>query len=129
MEKKQKTPLLQDGLFTAMRALDNQVAREMQRTPSKEELHGVQKWEPFQKRIEELAAVILDEFGERTVALDSILILSQTFSKVLQLIASDLGEDGLGKVRAEYCKIAMANISADATRVISMLQEDNRNLM
>jgi hypothetical protein len=128
MTKAVKIPPLQEGLLSAMQALDAQVAREMQRSPKDQDLHGVQKWEPFQRRIEDLTTFILDCFGDQKVDLDGLLILSQSFAKSLQLLIADLGQDGLGKIRTQYCQTAMENISADATKSLHTLREE-RQLM
>jgi len=43
-KKKPKAPPLEQGLLTAMKAIDNQIAREMQRSPAEREAPGMQKW-------------------------------------------------------------------------------------
>ena len=118
MKDKNRPGALEESILTAMKALDNQISREMQRSPSQRELHGVQKWQPYQTRIENTCAFILDNFGEEVVGLDSLIVLSQTYVKALKLIAEDLGEDGLGKVRSGYVLEAMRAILHDAQSVI-----------
>ena len=122
--KKIKTPPLKEGLITAMQALDVQVARDLQRTPAQEEVLGVQKWEPYQKRIEDVATLLIDCVGDRTITLDPLLILSQAFSKALQILACDLGQDGLGKMRSDYCTAAFENLASDSARALSLLKEE-----
>jgi len=128
MDKKSEIPPLEAGLLTAMRAIDNQIARTMQRTPEELSKHGVQKWEPYQKRIESIASFVLDSIGTRQVDLDSLLVLSQAFTKALTLLVNDLEEKGLGHIRSEYCGAAFASILKDAQRGIesvSSLPENN----
>jgi hypothetical protein len=116
---------LEEGLLQAMRAIDNQVARAMQRSPAERELHGVQKWEPYASRVEGIAAFLLQEVGDTTIGLDSLVVCAQAFTKALQLVCDDLGEDGLGKLRASYCLDAMGKITRDAQMVIDSLSEDH----
>jgi hypothetical protein len=118
---------LEEGLLRAMRALDMQIAREMQRTPAEEEELGVLKWEPYQKRIENVASFVMNSLGDQEVGLDSLLVLTQALSKSLQFVVADLGADGLGKVRTAYCQQALENISRDA-REGSQLLKDARSL-
>lgn len=110
----QKLTPLDEGLLRALRAIDTQVAREMQRTPAELEKLGVQKWEPFNKRIENIAAFLIDNISEQNVQLDSLLVLSQALVKVLKIFSEDLGEDGLGKMRSAYVRWALENLSRDA---------------
>jgi len=115
---------LEDGLAQAMKAIDNQIARAMQRTPAEREAQGVQKWEPYATRVEGIASFLLEEVGDNQVGLDSLIVCAQAFTKALQLLVDDLGEDGLGKVRAAYCLDAMNKISRDAQRVTDALSEE-----
>ncbi len=129
MEKKSAPPL-EAGLLTAMRAVDNQVARAMQRTSEELSKHGVRKWEPFQQRIESVASFILDTIGARQTELDSLLVLSQAFTKALSLFVNDLGGEGLGQVRSEYCSTAFSSIIQDARRGLESLGDSaHENLM
>ena len=121
------TPL-EDGLLMALRALDNQIAREMQRTPVERQEHGVQKWEPYNKRVELLVAQILNWMGEELVDLDSVLVLAQAMSKSLHFIASDLGEEGLGDLRSSYCRAAFEAIENDVRRGMEAVRAE-RNLV
>lgn len=115
---------LEEGLLQAMKAIDNQIARAMQRSPAAREVHGVQKWEPFTSRVEGIAAFLLQELGDTNVGLDSLLVCAQAFAKALQLVCDDLGPDGLGDIRASYCLVAMRNITRDAQLVIDSLSDE-----
>ena len=115
---------LEDGLSQAMKAIDNQIARAMQRTPAERESQGVQKWEAYSTRVEGIASFILQEVGDSEVGLDSVLVCAQAFTKALQLLVDDLGEEGLGKIRAAYCLDAMNKIERDAQRVSDSLSTE-----
>jgi hypothetical protein len=110
----EKLTPLEEGLLKALRAIDNQVAREMQRTPAELEKLGVQKWEPYNKRIENVATFLIDSISEQHIQLDSVLVLSQALVKVMKIFAEDLGEEGLGKMRSAYMRWAMENLSKDS---------------
>jgi hypothetical protein len=116
---------LEQGLIQAMKAIDNQVARAMQRTPAEREAHGVQKWEPYISRVEHLSAFLLEELGSQTVSLDSLVVLVQAFSKAMKLAVSDLGRDGLGEMRSSYCLDAMQKVERDAQEVAAQLAEQH----
>jgi len=124
MSKIDTLPPLEAGVLTALRAIDNQVARELQRTPADLTKHGVQKWEPFQKRIESISSFIIECLGERRIELDGILVLAQALTKTLSLLIDDLGEKGLGKVRTGYCVGALENIIAHAERTMRSMKGD-----
>lgn len=112
----QKLPPLEEGLLRALQALDRQVAREMQRTPAEREVKGVRKWEPYEKRVENVTSFVLNSFGDESISLDGVLILAQSFTKALYLLAEELGVDGLGEVRSQYCRGALDGISQDVSR-------------
>jgi hypothetical protein len=114
---------LEQGLLQAMKAIDNQVARAMQRSPAAREVHGVQKWEPYNTRVESVTAFLLEELGDTSITLDSLLVFSQAFTKALQLVVSDLGREGLGEMRASYCLDAMEKVERDAQEVVASLTE------
>jgi hypothetical protein len=116
MAESQPLSPLEEALRTAMRAIDNQIAREMQRTPEEMESHGAQKWDPLDKRIELVTSFVLNSLGESETQLDSLLVLSQAFAKSLRLITDDLEADGLGKLRSQYCKVAFERIAEDARK-------------
>lgn len=109
---------LEEGLLQAMKAIDNQVARAMQRTPAERDVHGVQKWEPFETRVELITAFLLNELGSQEVSIDSMVVLAQAFTKALALVCDDLGSEGLGAVRSSYCLDAMEKIERDAHRAV-----------
>lgn len=115
-QKSNKRPLLEESLIIAMRAIDNQIAREMQRDPKELERHGVQKWEPYEKRVELITALVLDAIGDQEVQLDSLLVMAQSFAKALHLYCEDIGKGDLGKLRTTYCQNAFKNIEQDAVR-------------
>ena len=103
MAKENKMPPLEAGLLTAMHALDNQVLRMMQRTPSETESQGVQKWEPFNQKSQQISDFVLNAFACRQVELDSVMVFARAFTDSLSRIIEELGEDGLGKIRSTYC--------------------------
>lgn len=105
---------LEVGLRQALQALDNQIAREMQRSPADRELHGVLKWEPFEARVERVSAYLLSIFGE-DIQLDSLIVLSQALVKSLALVVEDCGREGLGDIRARYIERAAEGLVRDAT--------------
>lgn len=123
MTKREKSrSLVEQGLIAALQALDNQIARAVQRSPSEREQHGVQKWEPLQQRIESVCATVLNAVGDEEITLDGILVLSQAFTKALALLTDELGEEGLGKVRSGYCVAALDSIATDAERASRALR-------
>ena len=128
MGKKKKTnspkgaPLMESGLLQCMKALDNQIAREMQRSPEEREAHGVQKWEPYNTRIERVVTLLLNELGADNITLDSVLVLTQALSKTMSITVDDLGEEGLGNVRSTYCLKACEALSFDTERALNVLR-------
>lgn len=114
---------LQAGILTALQALDNQVAREMQRNPQQASEKGTRKWEPIEKRVELVAGYVLDQIEAKNVELDSVLILAQGMSKALQILVTDLGKEGLGKVRSEYCLAAADSLGHDAEQMRNAIQD------
>ena len=117
-------PPLEEGLLQAFKALDNQVAREMQRSPAELEARGIQKWEPYMKRIENVCAFLLNALGDRRIELDSLLIVSQATAKCLQMVVDDLGEKGLGKVRTGYCLGAFEALTDSARQGLENLKSE-----
>ncbi len=113
-KKSNKLSILEESLLRALQAIDTQIAREMQRNPEKLEAHGVQKWEPYQTRIEGIAAFLIDQVNDGEIQLDSLIVMSQAVVKGLEIILSDLGEEGLGEVRSNYCRAAMEFVAATA---------------
>ncbi|MCI5065295.1 hypothetical protein MRY87_06190 [bacterium] len=102
--KKRSKISLEEALCRFLSQLDSQVARDMQRSPEREELEGVQKWEPYRKRVERVTALVLEGFGEAEVNLDSLLISAEAFMRALRILTEELGEDGLGTVRSGYVR-------------------------
>lgn len=121
-KNKKRLPPLEEGIVMAMRAIDNQVAREMQRTPAEREEQGVQKWSPYGKRIEQLCVQLVSLLGNQECQLDSLLVLSQASAKALCMVIEDLESEGLGNVRSGYCLDAMENIQRDARNGLQALQ-------
>jgi hypothetical protein len=109
---------LEVGLRQALQALDNQIAREMQRSPADRESHGVLKWEPIESRIERVSAYLLSIFGEE-IQLDSLMVLAQALVKTLSLVVEDCGAEGLGEVRSRYIERAAEAVIRDATMMRS----------
>lgn len=118
---------LEAGLLRALSAIDNQVAREMQRSPEELEKHGVQKWEPYNKRVELITSLLLNSLGDNSIKLDSILVLSKALSKTLSYAVSDLGPSGLGKVRTSYCLDAADEIARDLREIEGRLRDRSLN--
>ncbi len=121
-KKVEKGPPLEEGLIRAMKALDSQISRALSRNPDEREVQGVQKWEPIAERVERVCVLVMNALGDQEIDLDSVLVLSQAFPKVLSLLVEDLGEEGLGKVRTNYCVSASESIAADAERTRSFLK-------
>ena len=125
----ERTPPLEDGLRRAMQALDNQIEKETaRRTPAELEDRGVQKWAPYTARIERVCSFALNCLGDEEIKLDSILVLAQAFVKTLKIAASDLGEEGLGKLRTAYCIEALDKVRRDADAGLQSLRA-NREVM
>lgn len=104
---------LEEALVRTLALLDSQVARELQRTPLERERFGVQKREPYRKRIEAITALIIERFGERSIGLDGVLILSQALGSALRILGEELGESGLGAVRTQNILEATENSKRD----------------
>jgi len=105
-----------------MKAVDSQIARAMSRTPAEREVQGVQKWQPLVDRVERVCAFVMNALGDEEIGLDSVLVFAQAFPKALSLIVEDLGEEGLGKVRAAYCVSISESIAADVERTRTNLK-------
>lgn len=125
---KESLPRLEEGLLAALSALDHQVQKEVgRRTPAELATQGVQKWEPYAKRVERICSFVLDQLGANEVGLDSILILAQALPKCLQIAAADLGPTGLGDLRSGYALAAAAGISRDAELIRQALTGEQIN--
>ena len=108
---------LEASLLTVLSALQNQIDREMQRNPQEREKKGVKKWEPFEIRVERVAGFVVESLSENKISLDSIIVLSQALSKSLQIAVTEIGKDGLGKTRSEYCLHAARQLTRDAKEI------------
>jgi hypothetical protein len=108
---------LETSLTTALNALQNQIDREMQRSPLEMEAKGMRKWEPFQTRVERVAGFIVESLADNKISLDSLIVLSQALSKSLQVAVTEIGKDCLGKTRSEYCLHAAEQIKRDAKEI------------
>ena len=122
-----KIPPLQAGLLAALSALDNQVARDMQRSPQEIEREGVNKWAVYERKIEEVANILLDEFESKNIELDGLLITAAALTKSMQIIVEDLGSDNLGKMRTDYCR-KISNSIADTIRRVQAVLNDSHEL-
>lgn len=111
-----------------LRAIDNQVARQMQRTPEERVEQGVRKNEPLQQRIEKLVEFLLQEFGQQSIGLDGILVASEAFPKALRMIVEELGEEGLGEMRSQYCRKVFESIERDVLRTSQELRNPGDEL-
>lgn len=120
-KEKNKVLLLESNLLAALHNIDTQIARAMQRTPQELEQYGVQKWDLYTQKIEEVSQIILTVIGENRCQLDGILVLAQALAKSLYLLVEELGEENLGKIRFEYCKVALEKIERDARQGLSEL--------
>ncbi|MGA1192174.1 MAG: hypothetical protein ACO3XO_07830 [Bdellovibrionota bacterium] len=104
---------LEAALMRVVQLLDTQVAREMQRTPIEREQRGVQKWEPYRSRGERISSLLLEGITEGELQLDGLLILSEAIPRCLRILAEELGEDGLGKIRSSYVKEVFVNLERE----------------
>jgi hypothetical protein len=129
MAEEKAPPLspMQEGLLRAMRAIDNQIAREMQRTPTERDEEGVLKWKPFETRVEQITAFVLECLGNEDLELDSLLVLSQALTTALRLVAEDLGSEGLGKVRSSYVERAVSLIAEEMRRAGDVVRVEELN--
>ena len=116
---------LAQGLIAAMKAIDNQIARKMQRSPAEREEAGVQKWSPYAEKVEQTTALVLDAFGSQDIELDSVLVTSQAMVKALYLIIEEV--EDLGKLRTEYCQDALEKIDRDVRQALSNYSQEKLN--
>jgi len=122
--KRKESDLLSESLLRAMQALDTRVVREMQRSPAQREEEGVQKWLPFEKRVEQVAALLLEALGNEEIALDSMIIMTRAYTNALRLFIEELGTEGLGELRSDYCKFTMQRASDEARRALEILTDE-----
>ncbi len=114
---------MEDSLIGALKALDNQILRAIQRDPATRAIEGVQKWQPYQDRIESICSLLLNALGEKDIDLDGLIILTQAMSKTLNFVTEDLGPDGLGKLRSAYIKDTFEKLERDAKEVSDKLND------
>ena len=115
---------LQQHVLASLHALDAQVARAMQRTPKEREEHGVEKWQPFQERVERITGVVLQGFADEACKLDGVLIMAEAYAKSLRMLVEELEKEGLGEVRSRYCEVAFSNIERDVRAAKKVLTSD-----
>lgn len=114
MTKGNKTGIgLEAALLRVVQLLDTQVAREMQRAPVEREQGGVQKWEPYRRRGERISSLLLEGITTRELELDGLLILSEAIPRCLRILAEELGEEGLGKMRSSYIREVFVNLERE----------------
>lgn len=123
MNDAEQLPPLEQGLRDCLKALDNQIARELQRNPAELASQGVQKWQPIQTRVERLTAFLLSELGDASVNIESVLVLSQASTKAIRMACEDLGKDGLGKVRSAYCVSTFESVTNDSRLALDLMRE------
>ena len=116
---------LAQGLIAAMKAIDNQIARKMQRSPAQREEAGVQKWSPHAEKVEQTTALVLDAFGSQDIELDSVLVTSQALVKALYLIIEEV--EDLGELRTAYCQDALEKIDRDVRQGLSLYNQEKLN--
>lgn len=116
--------LLEQSLLATLKSLDNQILRAMQKDPAARAAGGLQKWQPYQDRIELLCSFLLNSLGEKDIDLDGLIILTQAMSKALTFATEDLGSDGLGKVRSAYIRETFEKLARDAKEVSDLLNDE-----
>jgi hypothetical protein len=123
-KKSKKEDPLEQSLLRVMSLINNQIAREMQRTPAELDKEGVKKWEPYTKRVELVTSLILTLIGEQALELDSLLVLARSVAKALYLLTDELGTDSLGTVRTAYFAGAAREIEDDMRKLLGITDED-----
>ena len=121
-KNKSELPPLEAGIMQAMKALDRQIARDMLRTPAEVEEKGWSKSEPYLKRVEIIAPLIMNALGDDEITLDSLIIMARSMSKTLQLVIEDLGSNGLGKARSAACDEALRQIINDSDTALRAIK-------
>lgn len=125
MNKKSKQAPLEEGLLKALKAIDNQVLRLMQKDIKTRDEHGIKKLHIFDQKVEDISSLLLNALGDKEIDLDSVVVLSQALVKVLSFVVSDLGKDGLGKVRTENSLHALNNIERDLMNALAEIFGDS----
>lgn len=135
MKKRDNPPgePLFDGVHRSLRAVDSQIAREMQRTPVERDMYGVTKWQPMSKRVELLSAFFLDHIGdpaesEDAFSFEALLVMAQSSVKALSLVIQDLGEADLGEIRSKYARDALSTMQFDVERALSEISQIGKDL-
>ncbi len=128
MPKTPKRPLLEESLLIALKAVDNQIKRAMERSPSEREVHGVQKWKPIEDRVESVCEIVISEYGENH-DLDSLIVFSRAFVKSLVIICEELGLESFGEIRGAYVKDAIRKIEDEIKRAGALISKDDVTLM
>lgn len=120
---KKEAPL-QDGLLQAMRALDRQIKREVfTRDEKGREEHGQGARGAQLKRVEIVSGLVLDAFADREVGFDGVLVLTEAMVQTLQIIAGELGSEGLGRTRSAYMLDAVSRIERHARLIREQLED------
>ena len=127
MNDSKNLPPLEASILRALQAIDSQIDREMQRTPADRETHGVQKWAPMSTRIERIVTFALDQFSQDEVKIESLLVMAQALTKAVRFAVEELGEDGLGKMRSDYCRRTVDEIGQDAHKASQVLNQPALN--
>lgn len=128
MSKQNKKPVLEESILSALKSIDNQIARAMERTPAEREVHGVQKWKPYEERVEKLCELLLSEYGDE-YQLDGLIVLVKTFVKSFSILCEELGSDAFGEIRTAYIKETLEKLESDVFRAKSSFGRDETTLM
>ncbi len=121
-KRAEKLPPLERGILDSFCALDTQIARDQQKSPKEVSEEGIQKWSAYESKVEQVTELLLEYLGEQSIELDGLLVMAQATAKSLSMLVSDLGREGLGKVRSGYCIDAAEKISRDCTQALGVLQ-------
>jgi hypothetical protein len=113
VKQKSTLPPLESGLSSALKAVHNQIERELQRNPEQTAMYGVKKWVPMQKRVEQLTTFLIDQLQDKEITLEALLVIAQSTTKVASIVSSDVGAKGLGNIRAEYVQKSLELIERD----------------
>jgi hypothetical protein len=128
MAKQPKTPVLEESLLAALGAIDNQIRRAMERSPKEREIYGVQKWKPYDDRIEKICTFLLSNYGEK-FELDSLLVILRSSMKTLGILCEELGTEGMGEMRSAYIKETLEQVSIELERAKGTFKRDEPSLM
>jgi hypothetical protein len=120
---------LEAGITEALSALNNQILREIQRSPTQREGKGLSKSEPINKRVELLTGIILNLLGEEHCSIEALIVLAESSVKALRMTCEDLETEGLGKMRSLYVADSVSKIYDDSRKVLSCLNQIGDDLM